>query len=218
MEINNHFYRSLSGIGVELSGIKPDRQCDIERTILQTSSLVDSGDRRILGLILSWIKVHGSIVCVGKLKRIHEIESIGDPQVLSAFAFYAISEGHHEWRTLSKEFPQKSLWRETNEFMLKKSGEFAPFKKAGLVIPNNFIRIREQDILTREQLCNKHLQVRLRTIFGSNLRADAIFYLSKGVNTATTLMKAIGCSYEPAHRIMSDLKTAGSLKLPSLKF
>jgi len=102
MEINNLFYRSISGIGVELSGIKPDRQCDIERTILQASSLIDSGDRRILGLILSWIKVHGNIVCVGKLKRIHEIELIGDPQVISGLAFYAISEGHHEWKKLNK--------------------------------------------------------------------------------------------------------------------
>ena len=212
MEIPNSFYNDFVGIGTELSGTRGNRSADIERTLLQASSYIDSKDRRILGLLASWITVHANIVCIGKLKRIMEKESIGDPQVISALAHLALANKHHEWKSLCKPFPEKYLWgEEGTKAALKFQKPIESFLKAGLLLPEKALRIDMRHILPITELAKRHAQVRLRLLFGANIRADAAFYISKGLTGASDLMRAIGCSYEPAHRILEDFKNAGGL-------
>lgn len=214
MEIPKSFYRDFVGIGVELTGERGNRSADIERTLLAASSYVDSGERRLLGLLASWIVVHPNLVCLGKLKRIMEKEGLGDPQVISALAFLAVENKHHEWKSLCKKYPERYFWgKEGTKLALKFQKPVAAFAKAGLMLPERALRIDERHILPTAALAKLHLQVRLRLLFGPNLRADAAFYISKGVTGASDLMRAIGCSYEPAHRILVDFKTAGGLSL-----
>lgn len=214
MEIPNSFYRDFVGIGVKLSGATGNRNADIERTLLQASGYVNSSDRRILGLLGSWIATHANIVCIGKLKRIMEKEKLGDPQVISAMAFLALEKKHHEWKSLSKKFPEKYMWGEEGTKAALKFQKPAPsFLKSGLLIPEKSLRIDERHIMPIEELAKRHKQVRLRLLFGANIRADAAFYISHGITGASELMRAIGCSYEPAHRIIEDFKKAGSLSV-----
>lgn len=208
-------FKNLCGIGVEISGTKPNRKADIERTILEASALVDSGDRRILGLLASWILVHGALVWVGKLKRLLTDEKLGNQQVISALSFLALEHGFHEWKTLARKYPERALWdSDATRAAIDLKGAEPIFLRAGIMIPEGFLRIRSNDILPLEKLSKAHLQVRLRLIFGTNLRADAVFYLASGVSSPSELMRKIGCSYEPAHRVWKDLKAAGSLELP----
>ena len=153
-------------------------KAEIERTILKTSTYIDSDDRRILGYLASWVSVHAGIVCVGKLKRIMSAENLGDPQVISALAFLAVDFGFHEWKLLAKEFPEKLIWNSAaTKSSLKMKGAETNFKRAGLFLPKGFLRIRATDILPIKALCKVHLQSRLRLIFGANLRADGVYYL-----------------------------------------
>jgi hypothetical protein len=218
MEPPDSLYEDLAGIGVEISAVEPNRSADIERTLLLASSHVDGEDRRLLGYLASWISVHAGIVCVGKLKRIMSAENLGDSQVVSALAFLAIDFGFHEWKLLAKEFPERPLWNSAStSSSLKMKGADPNFERAGLLLPKSFLRIRASDILPIEALCKVHLQARLRLIFGANLRADGVYYLSKGALSASELMRKIGSSYEPAHRILEELKKAGSLVLPKVR-
>lgn len=211
MEIPRNFYCDFVGIGVELTGEKANRSADIERTLLKASSLVDSEDRRILGLLASWIIQHANLVCVGKLRRVMEKEKLGCPQVISALAFLAVEKRHHEWKSLCKKFPEKFLWgKEGTKIALKFQKPVTSFAKAGLFLPEKALRIDKRHVLPIEKLVKLHPQVRLRLLFGANIRADAAFYVSKGVTGASDLMRAIGCSYEPAHRILEDFKMAGA--------
>jgi len=209
-------YRNLAGIGAEISGVKPNRRADIERTILLAAEMVDAGDRRILGLLVSWVIAHGSLVSMGKMKRLLKIEKRGDPQIVSALAFIAIENGFHEWKPLAKKFPARVLWDSaTTRSALDLKGEEPTLLKAGLKFPKGYLRIRTSDILPIEKLSKAHLQVRLRLIFGVNPRADAAFYLSFETLSANALKRKIGCSYEPANRIIREFREAGSLLIPN---
>jgi hypothetical protein len=217
MEENNEIYRGLAGIGIEISGARSNRKADIERTILSASTVVDSSDRRLLGLLASWITTHGSLVWVGKLKRLILTENLGDPQVMSALAFLAVSQGFYEWKPLATKHSERVLWDSAaTRAALELKGPEENFAKAGLHIPKSFLRLRTQDILPLAKLSDVHLQTKLRLIFGTNLRADAVFYLMQGSSSPTELMKKIGCSYEPAHRVFNDLQMAGTFSLPIL--
>jgi hypothetical protein len=210
MEIPKSFYRDFVGIGIELTGERGNRSADIERTLLTATNYVDSKERRLLGLLCTWITVHANLVCVGKLKRIMEKEALGDPQVVSALAFLAVENRHHEWKSLCKKYPQRYLWGEAGtKLALKLQKPVSSFAKAGLLLPEKSLRIDKQHVLPTIELAKLHQQVRLRLLFGANIRADAAFYISKGITGASDLMRAIGCSYEPAHRILEDFKNAG---------
>jgi len=210
MEIPKSFYRDFVGIGVELTGERGNRSADIERTLLAATTYVDSSERRLLGLLSSWIIVHANLVCVGKLKRIMEKECLGDPQIVSALAFLAVENKHHEWKSLCKKYPQRYLWgEEGTKLALKFQKPVSSFTKAGLLLSEKALRIDERHIVPTASLAKLHLQVKLRLLFGANIRADAAFYISKGITGASDLMRAIGCSYEPAHRILDDFKKAG---------
>ncbi len=212
MEIPKSFYRDFVGIGIELTGERGNRSADIERTLLAATSYADSSERRILGLLASWILLHANVVCVGKLKRIMEHEGLGDPQVVSALSFLAVENKNHEWKILCKEYPTRFLWgEEGTKAALKFQKPVASFAKAGLFLPEKALRIEDRYIVPIAALAKLHLQVKLRLLFGANIRADAAFYISKGISGASELMRAIGCSYEPAHRILEDFRKAGGV-------
>jgi hypothetical protein len=216
MQIPKSFYRDFVGIGVELTGERGNRSADIERTLLAATRYIDSSERRLLGLLCSWIIVHANLVCIGKLKRIMQKENLGDPQIVSALAFLAVENKHHEWKSLCKKYPPRYLWgAEGTKLALKFQKPVDSFAKAGLLLSEKALRIDQRHILPIMTLAKIHLQVRLRLLFGANIRADAAFYISKGVSGASDLMRAIGCSYEPAHRILEDFNKAGSLDLSS---
>lgn len=217
MKLMSKIYRDLAGIGIELSGVKPNRRADIERTLLIASEHADGAERRLFGLIASWIVVHGGLVSIGKMRRLMRLEKIGDPQIISALAFVALDNGHHEWGSLAKSYPARVLWDSVaTRSAIGLKGEEPTLLKAGLRVPNTFLRLRTSDIATVANLSKLNLQVRLRLIFGVNPRADAIFYLSFEALSAKALMRKIGCSYEPANRIMRELREAGSLAIPSI--
>ncbi|MCO6431398.1 MAG: hypothetical protein J5J00_11100 [Deltaproteobacteria bacterium] len=210
-------YRDLAGIGVEVSGVKPNRRADIERTILHATELVNFGDRRLLGFLASWIVVHGGLVSIGKIKHLIKTEKRGDRQVLSALAHIALENKFHVWKPLAGKFPQRVLWDSDNtRSALELRGSDPVLIKAGVRFPAGFLRIRTSDVLPIETLAKRHLQVRLRLIFGVNPRADAAFYLSFESLNANALKRRIGCSYEPANRIIREFREAGSLALPEL--
>ncbi len=212
MEEPKEFFDRFAGIGVELLGTDPDRSADIERTLIESSEYAEPEHGRVLGLLASWIVVHGGLVNVTRLKRLLEHEERGDKQLLSALAYLAVANGFHTWKPLCKKFPERTFWGASTLRALKFKKAQKDFKRAGLLLPADFLRIRESDILPIEYLAKKHRLVHYRLLFGVNPRADVAFYLSKAGKKKSTLqelMKAVGCSYEPIHRIVRSFDLAG---------
>ena len=212
MEPTKEFYDRLTGIGVELTGTKPDRTADIERTLIEASEYVEAERGRLIGLLVSWVVVHGGLVNVTRLKRLLEKEGRGDKQVIAALAYLAVANGFHTWKPLCKKYPERALWGESTLRALKFKKPQKDFRRAGLLFPEDFLRIRESDILEIENLAKAHRLIHYRLLFGVNPRADVAFYLSRSDEKKSTLqelMKAVGCSYEPVHRIVRSFDLAG---------
>lgn len=135
--------------------------------------------------------------------------------MISALAYLAVSQGFYEWKSLATKHSERVLWDSAaTRAALELKGLDENFMKAGLRLPKGFLRLRTQDILPIGKLSDLHLQTKLRLIFGTNLRTDAVFYLMQGSSSPTELMRKIGCSYEPAHRVFRDLQIAGTFNLP----
>jgi predicted transcriptional regulator len=71
------------------------------------------------------------------------------------------------------------------------------------LIPNN------KWTLTRKSVAAINVQYRNRLLYGADWRADVITAIQMGATRPATIVKWIGISYEPAHRIFEDLKDAG---------
>ena len=212
MDPTKEFYNRFAGIGVGLTGTTPDHSADIERTIIEATEYVEVERGRLIGLLASWISVHGGLVNVTRLKRLLAAEASGDKQMIAALAFLAVANGFHTWKPLCKKYPEKALWGESTLRALKFKKTQKDFKRAGLLFPEDFLRIRESDILEIEKLAKTHRLIHYRLLFGVNPRADVAFYLSnRGEKNSTRqeIMKAVCCSYEPIYRILRNFTTAG---------
>ena len=85
-------------------------------------------------------------------------------------------------------------------------GQESGMKKYNFLIPKGSIRIRDRDALSEQKLAVDNLQYRNRILFGSAIRADIITAIEFGFETPYAVAKAVGCSYEPAHRIFNEYK------------
>lgn len=207
MEVDN-IYSRLAGIGIELSGVVVDSFADIEKTILEASLLVGGDDRKLLGLLSTWISHYGRLVQIGRLDRLLK-KGIGDPQIISALANLAVDSGQHEWKKLCLKYADRYLFgKESTLVALKFKKAQTSFLKAGVIIIEDSVRIREGDVVGIERLATVSHHCRMRLLYGTNLRSDVAFYMKKGLTTTSQIVAAIGSSYEPVYRTLRDFKLA----------
>ncbi|MBF0106205.1 MAG: hypothetical protein HQM16_12860 [Deltaproteobacteria bacterium] len=214
--MNLNLNQRLVAIGMRLSGVdlilrKGDKiNTDIEKTILE-AVLTINDDSSIASLLFSWIKVHGNYVITEKLSKLtrgyHEDKY---PQIVwvHAIAAYAYENGMHKWNPLIKKYkqPQYLYPKKISESAIQLKGAIPYLKKNGFFVPEGSIRIREEDVLTPEELIKKNLQYKNRYIFGVSWRADIITMIQSGIKTPTEIAKLLGCSYEPAHRVFREYR------------
>lgn len=188
---------------------------DIERALLLVTQFMDSASSVDLGrmssLLLSWVRVHGDKVIVEKLAK---LASVFEPSPwLSVVAYFGVHSGHVRWRLLAKPVKQKvfPFGAETEELVKIAGVEHWLPKGSALKIPKGSFRIREEDVLSPRELASRNLQYRARLIHGASWRADVLWAIEAGSKTVNEIMEKVGCSYEPAYRILKDYRTVEGL-------
>jgi len=201
--------QKLQFIGIQILATKKlrlDSWIDIENTLHQ-ASLEVTHDGRLFSLLCSWVSVHGDYVIIEKLMK---LQKKNNSPWLVALAICAFNLGFHQWKRLIKK--QKEIFALVDVDLAKSSialkGEEPNFRQYGFLIPRNIIRLRSKDAQTIERLVKKNAQYRNRLLFGASWRADIITAIEKGMKTPYEISKAIGCSYEPAHRIFKEYRLA----------
>lgn len=201
--------QKLIYIGIQLAGvqkIKDPQWVDIENT-LHDATLEIPHHSSLFSLLCSWVSVHGDYVIIEKLMKLQKKKN---SPWLVAVAICAFNMGFHQWKRLIKK--QKGPLALVNTELALSSmilkGEEPNFKKNGFLIPNGTIRIRASDSQTPERLVRKNPQYRNRLIFGASWRADIITAIDVGIKTPYQIAKILGCSYEPAHRILKEYTLA----------
>lgn len=202
--------QALASIGIRLGSVssassRKATSYDIEQVLLDASGALRH-DGRLASLLLSWVHVHAEHVIVEKLRKILR-NTKGDDQriAISALAAYAASQGQHKWKKLIFPVAKGLLFRsKTAESAIKLKGAEPWAEEYGIRIARGSLRIRPDDVLTVEELAKANPQYRNRLLFGASWRADIITAIQQGASTATEVMKRVGCSYEPAHRIRRE--------------
>jgi hypothetical protein len=212
---NQTLSEKLAFIGIQISTHKSaSRQkvwIDIEKTIYDATLEIPS-DPRLLSLLCSWVSVHGERVIVEKLMRLQKKSS--SPWLI-ALAIFAENNGFHKWKRLIKKQEDEMFLinKELAKSSIQMKGEEPRMHEHNFLIPLGSIRLRSRDALTVRELARANAQYRNRLIYGAAIRSDVITAIEAGIETPYAIAKAIGCSYEPAHRIFGEYQLVKDLKL-----
>jgi len=212
-------YEKLASIGINISSsefdITSSLYVDIESTLIEAADVIAKGhDSRVLSLILSWIRVHGELVNIERLKKkmLSEVENF-DCTWVCLFAFYGVSIGQSRWKLLAKRKVDK-LTSGPADMVLARAkfkGEESWSIGSGFVIPKDSEPIESKFILAPDQIAQINRFYRNRLIYGASWRADLATAIDAGAKTPTEISKWAGSSYEPAYRIFHDFQNAGVL-------
>lgn len=185
-----------------------ERDVDIENTLLDITEVFPD-DTRLASVFLSWIKVHGNYVIVEKLAKFAAMRTEGawdNNPWLSLTAMWAVECGYHKWRKLVKKLSESVYLypKAMSESAIKLKGAIPWLEPLGFRIPQNSIRIREDDVLPPEKLVRHNLQYRNRYLYGPSWRADIITAIQRGITSPAEIRRVVGCSYEPAYRVSRE--------------
>lgn len=184
------------------------RNVDIETMILDIVEVFPE-DTRLVSVFLSWIKVHGNYVIVEKLAKFatqRTKEQGGDLPWLSMTAAWAVECGYHKWKKLVRPVTKPTYLypKMMSEGAIKIKGITPWLETLGFRIPQNSIRIREEDVMPPKKLVRYNLQYRNRYLYGPSWRADIITAIQRGIISPAEISRVVGCSYEPAYRIKRE--------------
>lgn len=168
-------------------------------------------DRKLVGLILSWLQEFGDLVHVERLKSLAGNLTAFEYAWLGGLAHHQLatsnSAAHRRWqvivelakRKLGEVMPQFPT-RKLDELQVERNGADENFKRFGILIPKIEIAPAKK-IRIRPQVLRDNLWFRMRLLFGTNWRADiATAMLLDLAKTSYQLERVLGCSRETAYR------------------
>lgn len=201
-------YCQLASIGINVNydgDVVPFT--DIEETLVLALKSIPS-DRRLLGLILSWVKLHGDKINV---ERLVKLSGKNPPQWLGLIAVFAVHCKYHRWKKLIVK--PASLQSNGNlasaKSRVKLKGEEEWSKDSGYLIPRGSESIADKFVLSPEQIAKINIHYKNKLLYGPNWRADIATAIEMGAQNPFQAAKICGCSYEPAHRVFKDFVAAG---------
>ena len=185
---------------------------DIEETLIEVVK-ESRDDYRLLGILISWISKHGDQIIPEKfLKKLAERDDVAiDDPILQFMIATAVVNGHKKWKSslkVSHSDPLYPIGKETMISSIKLKGRNEDYAKLGVMIPIGFLKSKDENAFSQEELAKSNPQYRNRLIYGANWRADVITAIEYGMKNPYQISKNIGCSYEPAYRIMKEYKIA----------
>jgi hypothetical protein len=192
----DELYSNLDQIGFRVTH-GPVRKIvtpDIERTLIQACYYIDD-DGRLLGLILSWLKIHGSHVIADKFLKEYEQAKkyLGETPWVSGLCAYMESLKDHRFKKGIKGLKVHHHLGNTDQSTLVSiKGSEKVFENVGIIVPQSAIRIRAKDIVNPEDLIKSNLQYRNRYAFGANWRAEIITSIQNGANSPAQVARMLG--------------------------
>lgn len=193
----NELYYELNRIGIRVtfdfhptSHIEPD----IERILVKACYYMDE-DGRLLNLIFSWLKVHGSHLVADKFLKEYENSKryLGETPWFSALCAYMGSLKDHRFKKGITRLKKPHHFLNTNQdSLVKLKGAVKFLEEIGIIMAQSSLRIRESDVLSIEELIACNRQYRNRYAFGANWRSEIITAIQNGATTPAQISKLLG--------------------------
>jgi hypothetical protein len=193
----NEIFRDLEAIGfrVTYSSVpKLSEEPDIERTIVKSLYHIDE-EGRLLGLIITWLKIHGTHLMADKLFKEYDAakEYLGETPWFSGICSFMYSQKDHRFKKgVVKLKKPHHLGNRDQSSLVKLKGPIEFLESVGILAAETSLRIRESDVLTVDELVRTNRQYRNRYIFGANWRAEIITSIQNGAQNPNQVSKLLG--------------------------
>lgn len=167
-------------------------------------------DRKMISLILAWLKEHSNLVHIERLKTLIEPLGSFELAILGGIALKCLGYGDFRWKTILSFIKKRNTGKirfevEESEYLLSKKGEDVEFKEFGLRI-SVVDAERAEKILELKSIIEKNRWIRHRILFGVNMRADvATVMVLNLASSAYQTSKFLKCSFNAASRNWNDL-------------
>lgn len=211
--ISPNLNTALTKIGVRIwaDDIEPKYKgyIDIEETIIK--ALYEAiHDGRLLSLIFSWQKIHGEHLIAEKFFKISSLyeRTRGPNHLVNAFCAFSVHLGLHKFKKGAIRLKEEKYLTLSAPGAIKAQGAVDWLKKINILCPTTYFTLKDESIMSSEELIKINLQYRNRFIYGANWRADIITAIQFGYDNPSKIKDLIGCSYEPANRIFKQYKLA----------
>jgi len=190
-------YIELESIGFRVVNSKKSKNksnLDIEKIIIKSIYFIDE-DSRMLSLLFSWLKIHGTHLIADKLfKEYNEAKKyLGDSPWFNAICAFMYNEKDIRFKKGVKKLKKNySLGNRDQSSLIKIKGSVDYLEEIGILVPLSAIRIREQDVLSISELVMLNSQYRNRYIYGANWRAEIITRIQMGAENPNQISKILG--------------------------
>lgn len=167
-------------------------------------------DRKMISLILAWLKEHSNLVHIERLKTLIEPLGSFELAVLGGIAQKCLSYGDFRWRTIIGYIKKRNTGKlrfetEESEYLLSKKGEDPDFRDFGLRV-STVEPERAEKIIEMRAMIENNRWIRHRVLFGVNMRADvATAMVLNLASSAYQASKVLKCSFNAASRNWNDL-------------
>ena len=193
----DELYIELESIGFRVTSSRAhhlNEVPDIERTLIKAIYQIDE-DGRLLGLIFSWLEVHGEHLMADKFFKEYEEAKkyLGESPWFSGICAFLFERKDHRFKKGVKKLKKiHSFGNRDQSSLIKLKGSIKFLEDIGILVPSSSFRVRHQDVLTVDELVKSNLQYRNRYIYGANWRAEIITLIQKGAQNPNQISKLLG--------------------------
>lgn len=197
MSKNEELFSKLESIGFRVShsgNYLASKEPDIEKILVEAFYQIDS-EGRLLGLLFTWLKIHGSHLIADKFFKEYEDakEYLGETPWFSAVCAYMYSLKDHRFKKGVTKLKKPHYFGDRDQSsLIKLKGAVEFLREIGVLVPNSALRIRDQDVLSVEELVKTNHQYRNRYIFGANWRSEIITSIQNGAHNPNQVAKLLG--------------------------
>jgi hypothetical protein len=197
MNSPNELYAKFRKIGMRVNhGDHPETEerVDIEKTLVEAAYQIDE-DGRILGLVFSWLFVHGDHVLADKFFKESEVAKAvkGECPWITAICAYRVFLKDLRFKKGLVPLRGPHHYQNSDQSTLIKLKGSVPYLEAmNIFLATTSLRIRTADVLTVNELIRMNPQYRNRYIYGANWRAEIIREIEEGAKSGNQIAKRLG--------------------------
>lgn len=182
-----------------------NEEVDPERLIVATIPLLKN-DRKLLSLSISWISAYSDLLHVERLKQLAKKTLL----TVDLPWFHAIgnkiAKTDPRWKILGKQQADKIAISQWDELQSLRIGLDPDFEDAGIRIAK-FATDVEKKRLDRRKILEMNPLFSIRTLFGSNWRADILWIKNRRPSLSSyAIAKELGCNTETVYRISKQIE------------
>lgn len=171
-------------------------------------------DKKMIGIVLMWLKNYSNLIHVERLKKMSGDLNAFELAILGGIAKKVSSWGDSRWKAIEKSILTKNS--KNVSFDIGDSQNFIKIK--GLDEEFNSFGIRvakitpddDKKLMKREITIRSNLWLKNRVLFGSNVRSDVATLMEMGkIKNGYEAAKMAECSFTSAYRNFSALIEVG---------